>query len=465
MSLLREEDVRKALKLAVRTHVRVSGIKNLHPQVIAKDLESIKRCGRIEDIIMSMEEIKKRWLGMGIVKSVKYNLEPTSEYDTNDVCVAIDLEESRPAKSVGVFTTDTSLPKVTLSLENVFGGRYSLKGNYIPPASHMHSISLSLLSNVPFIGQTAEYYIGRQTDSKTYHLANAEKVEEIRMTSTNQKPGMQTEVTVGLQKRLLVSKHDESIPDDCRADFSSTQKAYIRHSLHLSSVAYHGNPVLYNMYPLPIQGQQVSAISEFAGGSLGGDCSFAKSEVQATRFWPLGPFFSLQWSAKVAGIYPFFGSRIPLNDRLFLSNYHVRGFKSVGPSTMDIEGAERFAALGGNALWATSVNINFPFLFAPNNGIAAMHVFANAGNLRMINDFEAFRDGYKWLRQCACSIGAGIVVTRIPLFGDCPSGRFELNFCVPLGVDGSGNMVFRNGKRSLFDRFRFGLVWSSSVSS
>ncbi|KAK7200300.1 Tob55 [Novymonas esmeraldas] len=460
-----EDDLRSAMKMPIRTHVRVLGLERTHPSVLARDLETIKRCRTMQDAVVAVTELRSRWISMGIFRSVQYNFEPTADGQSDDVCVRLDVVEEKPKKSIGVFTTDSSIPEITVALDNILGARYSVKGNYIPPASRIHSASFSFLSNVPFLGQSAEYYVGRRTENKTYHLANAERVEEVKATTTSRKGTLASELTVGFQRRTLLTKHTENVPPADSADFAATDKGYIRHQLTATNVAHHANPFLYNMYPLPIYGSQVSLCNEFAGGPAGGDFTFFKSEVQGSKYVPLGPFFSLQLSAKLAGIYPFFGGRIPLNDRLFLSNCHIRGFKSVGPSTLDWgQSVGRFAATGGNALWATSVSLNFPFLFFPNNGIASMHLFANAGNLRMVDSLDALKDGYRWLRECACSVGAGIVVTRIPLFGVAPSGRFELNMSVPIGVDKEGNFVFRNGRKSLFDRFRFGLVWSSNFS-
>ncbi|KAG5499053.1 hypothetical protein GH5_03754 [Leishmania sp. Ghana 2012 LV757] len=460
-----EDDLKAALKMPIRAHVRLVGIEKTHPDVVARDLETIKRCHTMQEAVETVTEIRSRWISTGIFRNVQYNFEPTADGERNDICVRLDVVEEKPKKSIGVFTTDTSIPEITVALENILGARYSVKGNYIPPASRVHSISFSFLSNVPFIGQNAEYYIGRKTENKTYHLANAERVEEVRATTTNRKGKLASEVSVGFQRRTLLTKHMKDIPAGDTVDFSATDKGYIRHQFTITDVAHHANPFLYNMYPLPIYGSQVSFCNEFAGGPVGGDFSFLKSEFQGSKYIPLGPFFALQLSTKLAGIYPFFGNRIPLNDRLFLSNCHVRGFKSVGPSTLDGEGnASRFAATGGNALWATSLSLNFPFLFFPNNGIASMHLFANAGNARMIDSLDALKDGYRWLRHCACSVGAGIVITRIPLLGVAPSGRFELNMSIPIGIDKQGNIVCRNGRKSLFDRFRFGLVWSSNFS-
>lgn len=464
---IKEADILRALPVKIRTHVRVSGLENIAPKVIAKDLEAIKRCENLEQVQLTVAAIESRWQRLGLFNSVQYNLEPTVDGNNNDVCVHVHVKENKPKKSIGLFTTDTALPEVKVSLDNIFGGRYSISGNYVPPTTRMKSLAFSLFSNVPFIGQSSEYSIEQRTESKYYQLASSERVNEIRAVTNNKKGVMSSEVTLGFQQRCMVAGvGQDQIPPELAQDFTNTEKGYIRHRLSLSNEAYHANPYLYNMYPLPIYGSSTHFTNEFAGGALGGKYTFLKSELQTTRYWPIGPFLSIQWSAKLAGIYPFFASRVPLNDRLFLSNCHVRGFKCIGPSTLDWEKPrERYAATGGNALWATSVSLNFPFIGFPNNGIAAMHIFANAGNLGMFDSISsASQNISKFVSGCAASVGGGIVITRIPLFGAAPSGRLELNYSIPVGVTKDGSLTMRNGNPNLFDNFRVGLVWSSNLS-
>ncbi|RNF06990.1 putative Tob55 [Trypanosoma rangeli] len=461
-----ESDIDKIMDLPIRTHVRIRGIEKIHPRVISRDVEAIKRSQTIAEITNNMAEAKNRWVSMGFFNSVNFNLEPTYDGEANDVCVHIDVEEAKPKKSFGIFTTETVVPELTLSLENIFGGRYTLSGNYVPPTSRTHAASFSLISSAPFVGQVGEYYIGKRTENRVHHPATCERIEEIRATTKNIKRGFASEFSVGFQRRILVSKEKGHLNSDLLNDFSTTFKGYMRHELALSNVGYHADPFLANMYPLPIQGNQLSVKNELAGGPCGGQFTFFKSEIQAAKYWPLGPFCSLQWNTKLAGIWSYRQARIPLNDRLFLSNCHVRGFKSVGPSTLDNNQNEggRFAATGGNALWASSISINFPFLLFPHNGLASMHLFANVGNLRMIQCQSELIDIGKWFRSCAASVGFGVVVTRIPLFGVAPSGRFELNFSLPVGIDRNWNVTWRNGNKNLFDHVKFGLTWSSAFS-
>ncbi|KAG8343069.1 putative Surface antigen [Trypanosoma vivax] len=461
-----EKDIKESLHLPVRAHVRVRGIEKLHPRVISRDLEAIKRSRTIFDITNNMNEAKSRWVRLGIFNDVKFNLEPTFDGAPDDVCVHIDVVESKAKKTFGVYTTETILPELTLSLENIFGGRYSFSGSYAPPTSRLHAVSFSMHSNVPFLGQRGEYFVGRRIENKVYHPATSEKIEELKAVTKNEKQNISSELSIGFQRRILASIDKHELSEDFAKDFKTTFKGFITHDFGFSNVMYHADPYLCNMYPLPIQGSQLNLKNEIAGGILGGEFNFLKSEVQTAKYWPLGPFCSLQWNAKLAGIWSYNRTRIPLNDRLFLSSSHIRGFKSVGPSTIDggVKRGGRFAATGGNALWATSVSLNFPFLLFPDNGLMAMHLFANIGNLKMLHDSSELFNVYHWLRTCAASFGFGIVVTRIPLLGIAPNGRFELNFSIPFCFDERGNVNYRSHNKNLFDHVKFGLTWSSAFS-
>eukprot|EP00796_Vickermania_ingenoplastis_P000453 gene453-236_t len=457
--------VTQSLDVQITTHVRVSGLERIHPSVLEKDLEAIKRCGTLRDATLSLEQVTERWRNLGLFKDVKYYFQPTDDGERTDICAQIDVQELPSTKSIGIMTTDSAYPEVNVSLDNILGGRYTIKASYISPASRMHAVTASVVSNVPYLGTSAEYSAGHHTEKKYCQLASAEKVLEVKAVARNIKGPLQSEVTVGFQRRRLIPVHKKDILGDDMMDFSPTHKGYIRHDLSVSKVMYHGHQTLFNMYPLPIAGYVWHMANEVAGGVLGGDFSFLKSEFQWSKFWSLGPFFSLHWSSRLAGIVTDGHSRVPLNDRLFLANSHVRGFKSVGPSTLDrLTTATRFAATGGNALWASSLSLSFPFVGFPQNGFAAMHIFANAGNLRMVHSAAQLTDCWKWMREAACSVGAGIVVTRIPLMGVLPSGRFEVNFSVPIGISSRGDLKTSNGPRELFERVKFGLVWSSETT-
>lgn len=466
-----EEFIKRSLDLQITTHIRLSGLSRIHSKVIEKDLEAVKRCGTLRGVTLALEQVAERWKSLGIFKDVTYFFQPTEDGSKNDVCVNIEVSELPAQKQFSVMSTDSAYPEVSISLENILGGRYSVKGSYISPASRMHAISFSVLSNVPFLGSSGEYSLGHYTEKKNFHLASAEKVFEIKSVARNQKGCLGSELTVGFQRRHLIPVNKRDILKEDMVDFGATYKGYIRHNLTVSNLDYHHHQALFDMYPLPISGTVVQLRNELAGFPMGGDFSFFKSEVQGSKLWKLGPFFTLNWSTRLGAIFTPVKklsqqhNRIPLNDRLFLAGSHVRGFKSVGPSTLDrLNTASRFAAEGGNALWASSLSLSFPFIGFPQNGFAAMHIFANAGNLQYVRSFSQATNYWKWFRDCACSVGAGIAITRIPLFGVLPSGRFEVNFAVPLGITRDGDIAMRNGPEELFERVRFGLVWSSDTT-
>lgn len=464
---LQDDAVLSSIDKPIVTHVRVGGLQRTHCSVIEKDLEAIKRCGTLRDVTSSMEQAINRWKSLGLFKDITYHFQPTSDGEKNDVCVQIDVTDTlRPVKSIGVMSTDSAYPEVNVSFDNFLGGRYSLKGSYICPASRLHSINFSLISNVPFFGANAEYSAGHRTEKKYFHLASSERVFDVKACSRNAKGKISSEFTIGAQRRKLVPVRKSEILGEDWLDFRSTHKAYMRHDFTYSNVKYNESQYLFDMYPLPVEGNMLHMDNE-AAGLTGGDFCFLKSQIQFSKFWRLSPFFYLNWNSRFGGIRSMSNGgqngRIPINDRLFLSGSHVRGFKSIGPSTLDRPSSTRFAATGGNALWASSIGVNFPFLGLPQNGFAAMHLFANAGNLRMINSFSQLTDCWKWIRETSCSIGGGIVITRLPLLGVLPSGRFELNASVPIGVTRNGELKFQNGPSELFDRVKFGLVWSSDA--
>lgn len=462
-----EEFISRSLDLRIVPHIRVNGLKRINTKVIEKDLEAVKHWSTLRDVTLALEEASEKWRSLGFFKDVKYFFQPMEESSPNDVCVNVEVTELPAQKQLSIMTTESAYPEINASLENIFGGRYSVKGSYISPASRMHAVSLSAVSNAPFLGNSGEYSLGHYTEKKNFHFASAERVFEVKAVGRNQKGCVGSEFTVGFQRRHLIPVNKEDILKEDMVDFGTTYKGYVRHNLTLSKVNYHNHPVLFQMYPLPISGTVIQLRNEVAGFKMGGDFNFFKSEVQGTKLWCLGPFFTLNWSTRLGAIVTDWrqpNTRVPLNDRLFLAGSHVRGFKAIGPSTLDrLNTASRFAAEGGNALWASSLSLSFPFIGFPQNGFAAMHVFANAGNLRQVRSFSQLTDYWKWFRECACSVGAGIVVTRIPLLGVLPSGRFEVNFAVPLGMTKNGDVTTRNGPSELFERVRFGLVWSSDT--
>lgn len=455
--IVTEDHLTKLLAADVHPHVHFEGLATIDRRALEKGVKELESSQTVHELVGTTEKLTSHWVQSGLFRRAFYNLEPAADGGSKDVVVNIEVEEARPSKSIGVFTTDGAVPEIRAGLKNILGGKYSLELNYIPPTARLHSWSCSLVSNVPWLGRTAEYYLGTRTETKTLHPADAERVDELRATARND----ESSLSVGYQRRSMAARNMTDVPDSLRKDFECHGKAYVRHEMNINRTKSHSAPILNQIYPLPVAGYELNVTSEVCGGILGGLPCFHKWEGQFTKFWSITPLVSFQWGCKLGSIEPLSKGRIPLSDRLFLSHRHVRGYKTIGPSTFDNVGdTTRFAATGGNALWATTASLNFPFLGFPTNGMAAMHLFADWGNLRMINTIKELTNAKEWLSTSKGSVGVGIVITRIPLLGITPNGRFELNFSLPLKTGKAGGP----DQSRLFDKVKFGLVWSSVLS-
>jgi outer membrane protein insertion porin family len=206
---------------------------------------------------------------------------------------------------------------------------------------------------------------------------------------------------------------------------------------------------------LPQSGYLVKTATELAGwGSLGGDVSFSKSEMEVAGAIPV-PIPGVRGSSGVsigagfrAGLlyplpqgYGFSGAKPSrVNDRFVLGGpTDVRGFSLGGLGPRD--GVD---ALGGDVFAAGSVNMLFPLPRAGPESPLRLQIFANGGrSVAMRNkakgkesqpgqglDAKTVWDGMLTSKDLATglpslSAGVGLVYAH-------PAARFELNFSLPL---------------------------------
>ncbi|KAJ8791788.1 hypothetical protein J1605_020510 [Eschrichtius robustus] len=100
--------------------------------------------------------------------------------------------------------------------------------------------------------------------------------------------------------------------------------------------------------------------------------------------------------------------------------------------------------LGGEAYWAGGLHLYTPLPFRPGQGgfgeLFRTHFFLNAGNLCNLNYGEGPRAHIRKLAECIrWSYGAGIVLR----LGNI--ARLELNYCVPMGVQGGDRAKAEKG--------------------
>jgi hypothetical protein len=317
-------------------------------------------------------------------------------------------------------------------------------------------------------------------------------------------------VTFGIQRRCIVPKeaaldspspsagvaplaadvaaapHLRALPRWLHPHFAPSTKVFVKYTAAFSTVRYLPEPY-YNVFSLPVGGTSFAAAAEVAGGLLGGDTALCKGEVQVTHHRTLLPWVVLDVSARAGaavGLGAASGSggdglgsaaaadapgrgwaALRANDRFFLNWRNVRGFLAVGPNTSHeayLRGEpapRRFRLLGGNALWAASASVNFPFPLWPSNGVVCGHIFANAGNLALVESLtHLWASLGEFLAQPVASVGCGLVAMQIPSMGPVPNGRLELNVSVPVGGLGAGPAA---ASPWVFDRVRWGLHWTS----
>lgn len=463
---LTDEMTLQLLEKPVVPYLHFSGLSQVHRSVLKGEMDTIVQCRTMKDLLREVERARYRWTTLGVFNDIKLSFEPISDGTAKDVCVHFHVDEKKPSKQVGVFTTETSVPEVTASLNNLLNSRYTFSGRYTPPAARSHAFSLSLTSNVPFFGRTAEYYAGIRREDRPMNLAEAEKIEEVKVVTSNVEKDSSSQFTLGIQRRNTASRDRYELPQNLQAELGESIKLYASHQYHVSSEEYHVHPFLFSLYPLAVRGS-----SCFIGNEVGVDPTTKnpvyRGDLQWLKHYLLHPLVVLDINVRL-GVAASPTGHVPLSDRLFLGWRHVRGFKSIGPSTDGLPvPIPRYAATGGNVLWATAASLNFPVPFLPSNGLLSMHLFANVGNCDYIGSTRNLQQrAFNLFRDASCSVGGGLVVTQIPFFGVLPSGRFEFNLSAPLKLisDGQFPIGLDDTRRGLFDKWRFGLVWSSSVS-
>lgn len=272
------------------------------------------------------------------------------------------------------------------------------------------------------------------------------------------------------------------VPSWLQHHFAPSTKCFLKYELRYSTVQHLPRP-WYDVFSLPVSGTDFCGTAEVAGGLLGGSSSLAKAEVQCIHHRTLFPFVVLdlglrggfcaglggsEWVGQDAR----WGDSLALVDRFYLNWRNVRGFLAVGPNTnteaeMRGEGdnpPRRFRCLGGNAVWAASATVNFPFPLWPSNGIVSSHIFANVGNLALMeNAAHAAASLADFFGNPKASVGCGLTAMQIPSLGPVPNGRLELNFSLPvLSGEGGGNGTGVSlASPWVFDKIRWGLHWTS----
>lgn len=157
-------------------------------------------------------------------------------------------------------------------------------------------------------------------------------------------------LTYGLEE-ISVYDVDEEASDLIRAEEGDRVK-----SSFTTEVTYDTRDNFF----IPTRGTRASVSAMVAGGPLGGETDIYRSDVMASKFWPLwfDHVFNLRFW--IAGVEAYGDSdQVPIFDRLFLGGARtLRGFdyRDVGPKDEDGE------PIGGSSMWYASAEYTVPIV-------------------------------------------------------------------------------------------------------
>ncbi|KAH8649092.1 mitochondrial outer membrane protein [Xylariales sp. PMI_506] len=240
--------------------------------------------------------------------------------------------------------------------------------------------------------------------------------------------------------RQITGLHERASPS-IRGDAGDSVKSAISYAFTRDR---RDNPML------PQGGYLVKAATELAGwGSLGGDVSFSKSEVEFGGALPLlVPGVSVGAGFRAGMLYPLpTGYRLNgakpsrVNDRFTLGGpTDVRGFTLGGLGPRD--GVD---ALGGDVFAAGSVNVLLPIPRAGPDSPLRLQLFANGGRSVAMRNKPKNKEGINGQELDAGTVWKGMTAATKDLATGLPSlaagvglvyahpvARFELNFSLPL---------------------------------
>ncbi|KAK6340681.1 hypothetical protein TWF696_009005 [Orbilia brochopaga] len=234
--------------------------------------------------------------------------------------------------------------------------------------------------------------------------------------------------------RTITSVHEDASPS-VRRDAGDSIKSALTHTIARDT---RDNPIL------PSTGTLLRFRNSLAGfGPFRGTVAHLKSELETGLALPLFKGVSVTSSFRGGVLYPLAlsGETGPkpssIADRFHIGGSNdVRGFQTggLGPHS----GKD---SLGGDAFVAGSVGVLFPFPRASADSGLRFQAFVNGGRLLALQrppgaETAGVGEGMKYtvskLLSEAPSLAAGFGI----VYGH-PVARFELNFCLPLGMRGT----------------------------
>lgn len=166
----------------------------------------------------------------------------------------------------------------------------------------------------------------------------------------------------------------------------------------------------------PTSGKYAWLDTEFAG--LGGDAKYVSGRLGGIYYYPVTEKVVFSTLAEAGVIEAWGDETVKINERFFLGGNTLRGFEYAGLGPRDLATDD---ALGGNAFYRGSVEVEFPVGLPEEVGIKA-HAFSDAGSLWSVDENGAGLVDESALRA---SVGLG-------LSWKSPMGPVRVDLATPL---------------------------------
>lgn len=374
-----------------------------------------------------VDSARRRLTALGFFKSVEISTQPGSAPDRVVLVVQV-VEQPTGELSVGAgySTADGIIADISLTERNLMG-----RGQFVRLrlGGSLEKFQLDLSFTQP-------YFLDRNMSAgfDAFHK-EADYQDEASFSSRETGGGLRLGIPLAndwsLQPRYTFT-HQEIF--DVQEDASATIKAAPSES-NVSAVGYTLAYDGRNHPKSPTQGIYLSVSQDLAG--VGGDVNYVRSIGVARAYYPLRKGFTLAAQVQGGYITGYGGQDVRLLDLFFKGGETIRGFEKAGIGPRDAN-SENLDALGGTTFVAGTLELRFPFPFAPESLGLSGAVFADAGTLFGVGDLSGASTDCAVDPECVKVVGDdGSIRSSVgfSVIWDSPLGPLRADVGYPITKD------------------------------
>jgi outer membrane protein insertion porin family len=360
--------VRPGKKVFVE-NINVSGNMRTLDEVIRREMTMV------EGDPFNAEQLKKseqRIKDLDFFEKVEIKQEQGLTPDKTNIDVAV-TEKSTGALSIGAgySTTDGPLGDFRISERNFLGKGQELAFS-TTLASERTEFDFSF---------TEPYFLKRDLSAgfDVFHVTR-DNQDESSYDSTRSGGGLRLSYPLSDNVRQGVGYRFESndirnVPAGASNFIKAQEGSYITSAI--------SQRITYNTTDSredPTQGAIVRFDNDLSG--LGGDSRYLKTRLGGTYYYPVVDKWILSVVGEGGYVFGYGGKDVRINERFYIGGDSLRGFDNAGIGPRDVTTGD---ALGGNAFYRGSVQIDFPSGLPEDLGVR-LHTFADFGSLWSVDD-------------------------------------------------------------------------------